>query len=100
MLRRGTTTILQVTLEEVAELNFDELCAAGGVSPDFIIDLIAYGTIEPKGASLATWRFDANHLQIIRIAMHLHEDLEINHAGIALAMDLMQQIEELRSELD
>ena len=100
MPRRGNTTILHVTVEEIAELSFDEVCAACQVSPDFVMELIAYGTIEPEGFSTETWRFDATHIHTIRTAMHLHHDLEVNHAGIALAIDLINQIEELRTGLD
>src|SRR3990167_2183486 len=100
MPRRGHTTILHVTLEEMTELNLLEVCDACQTSPDFLMDLISYGTIEPKGLSVETFRFDDRHLKIIRTAMHLYHDLEINHAGIALAVDLIHEVEELRGELD
>jgi len=86
--------------ETVMELGFDQVCSTFHVSPDFIIELISYGTIEPQGSSSTTWRFDTHQLKIIRTAVHLHHDLEVNHAGIALAMDLLEQLNALQVELD
>lgn len=85
--------------ETVREVSFDELCAICHITPDFVIELVAYGTIEPHGNSVSTWRFDAHQLHIIRTATRLHHDLEVNHAGIALAIDLLQQVNDLQVEL-
>jgi len=34
-----------------------------------------------------------------RVALRLERDLEVNLAGIALALDLMEELEQLRREL-
>jgi chaperone modulatory protein CbpM len=89
-----------VKAEEIVELTFEELCSACQVPADFVIELISYGTIEPRGNSPQAWRFEARQIHVIRTAIRLHEDLDVNHAGIALAMDLFKQVEELREQLD
>lgn len=91
------TTLLSESIEEVT---FDDVCTICHIHPDFIIELIAYGTIEPHGTSIKNWRFDPHQVHIIRTATRLHHDLEVNHAGIALAIDLLQQLRDLKNELN
>lgn len=98
MARQGDPDATQMP-ETLKEINLDDLCSICHVTPDFVIELIAYGTIEPEGSSVATWRFDAHQLHVIRTATRLHHDLEVNHAGIALAIDLLQQVEQMQTEL-
>ncbi len=86
--------------QTIMELDFNQVCSALHTTPDFIIELISYGTIEPRGNSAATWRFDTHQLKTIRTAIHLHHDLEVNHAGIALAVDLLEQLNDMQTELD
>lgn len=86
--------------ETIMELSLDELCAVYHTTPEFVIELVAYGTLEPKGTSVTTWRFDANQIQIVRTAHRLHHDLEVNHAGIAVAIDLLHQVKELHEQLE
>lgn len=86
--------------ETIEEVGFDDVCAICHITPDFVVELIAYGTIEPHGNSVENFRFDAYQIQVIRRAVRLHHDLEVNHAGIALAVDLLRQMEALQTELD
>ncbi|HSW69622.1 MAG TPA: chaperone modulator CbpM [Gammaproteobacteria bacterium] len=97
---RKDHSIAVKTSEPLRDLGLEELCHAYHTTPDFILELISYGTIEPQGNSIATWRFDSHQLQVVRTAVHLHHDLEVNHAGIALAIDLLEQIESLQNELN
>jgi len=99
MPRPGDSDVIQ-TPEAIKEVSFEELCTVCHITPDFVLELIAYGTIEPQGGSVATWRFNSQQLQIIRTAIRLHHDLEVNHAGVALAIDLLQQIEDLQTQLN
>ncbi len=100
MARERDSNAVQLSeTETVREVSFEELCTICHITPDFVIELVAYGTIEPHGNSASSWRFDSEQLHIIRTATRLHHDLEVNHAGIALAIDLLQQVEDLQSEL-
>lgn len=89
-----------VAIEAEPELSLEELCNTCHITPDFICELIEYGTLEPKGVALEAWRFDAKHLQRIQCVLRLQHDLEINMAGAALAMDLMDQIEKLKAQIE
>ncbi len=89
-----------VTLEADPELSLDELCETCQITTNFICELVEYGTLEPKGVSIEVWRFDTRHLQRIQRVLRLQHDLEINLAGAALAMDLMDQIEQLKAQVE
>lgn len=86
-----------ITIETDPELTLDELCQACDVTPDFIQELIQFGAIEPIDYS---FRFNAQHLRRIRRVIHLQQDLEVNLAGAALAVDLMDQIEDLQTQVE
>lgn len=82
-------------VDDQPELSLDDLCRICQVSPDFLQELMAYGVIEPLDHGL----FDAEHLRRVRIVRHLQHDLEVNLAGAALVLDLMDQMEEMRARL-
>ncbi len=88
-----------IKAEEIEELTLDELCSICHVPADFVVELIQYGTIEPKGELREVWRFSTHQIHVIQTAVRLHHDLEVNHAGIALAVELLQEIEDLREQL-
>lgn len=92
--------ITVLSIEAQSELSLDELCEACHVTHEFIHELIEYGAIEPKGISIEVWRFNPEHMQRIQTVKRLQSDLEVNLPGAALAIDLMDQIEELRSQLE
>lgn len=100
--QEGNLALVSLKAEEIIELDIEELCSICQVTPEFVIELIEHGTIEPKDRSktaIETWHFDAKQVHIIHTAVRLHEDLEVNHAGIALAVDLLKQIDEMREQL-
>ncbi len=88
-----------VLLDEQTELSLNDLCKACSSSAEWVIELVDYGALEPHGTEQLNWRFSASSLQRARTAMRLQRDLEINLAGVALALDLLDEIEFLRSRL-
>lgn len=93
-----------ILLDDKTELTMDELCKACSSSEDWLIELVEEGAIEPIGhhvirTQAAQWRFPASSLQRVQVAMRLQRDLDINLSGIALALDLINEIEELKSRL-
>jgi chaperone modulatory protein CbpM len=88
--------------DENEEFNLEKLCSICHVTPDFVMELIAYGTIDARGdiSTISALRFNARQISVIQTAVRLHEDLEVNHAGIALAIDLLKEMEELRNQVN
>lgn len=77
-------------------LSLDELCEICHISPDMIHDLIAYEIIHPKQPHREHWIFNLAELKRIQTALRLHRDLEVNLAGVALVLDLLDELETLR----
>lgn len=99
MTKQQTIVIGTMTLEEYPELDFEEVCSALNIDSHFIHELIEYGIIESQEIPLQSWRFNLNHLRRIRTAKRMQHDLEVNLAGVALAFQLMDELEELRGRL-
>lgn len=86
-------------LDEDAELSLDQLCNACELSVAQIIELVDQGVIEPMGPEPAQWSFVGISLRRVRITQNLQRDLGVNAPGAALALDLLEELEELRARL-
>lgn len=83
-------------LDEQVEYTLSELCEACNSQEDWIIKLIDQGVIDPKDGNNKNWRFTGTSLRRIHSAMRLERDLGVNAAGVALALDLIDEVERLR----
>ena len=88
-----------ILLDERTELTLGELCQACSRSSAWVIELVEEGVLEPLGQEQSQWRFPGTSLQRARTAMRLQQDLNVNLAGVALALDLMEEIDALRERL-
>jgi len=86
-------------LEEQTQLTLVDLCGACAVHAERIIELVDVGVLEPAGREPAHWRFGGASLHRAHAALCLQRDLEINLAGVALALELLDEIESLRMRL-
>ena len=86
-------------LEEEAEVSLAQLCQACGLSEEEIVKLVDEGIIDPVGHKPATWRFHAVSLRRVRITRNLQQELGVNTPGAALALILLEELEELRARL-
>ena len=86
-------------LEEEAEVSLAQLCQVCGLSEEDIVKLVDEGIIDPVGHKRSTWRFYAVSLRRVRITRNLQQELGVNTPGAALALDLLEELEELRARL-
>jgi chaperone modulatory protein CbpM len=86
-------------VEEQVEFTLVELCRVSGASEEELTMWISEGAFEPRGARPEEWRFSGAALRRVRTANRLARDMEINAAGIALALDLLDEIDALRAQL-
>ncbi len=87
------------TVIEEDNLSLEQLCQACGVHADWVISLVEESIIEPQGNEIQLWCFSGASLARARSALRLQRDLGVNLAGIALALDLMEELEKLRTQL-
>jgi chaperone modulatory protein CbpM len=98
--RKPTERIELVVVSEGLELSLLELCEACGVNAECLFDMIQEGVLEPRGIDPAAWRFDVRALDRARMATRLQRDLELNLAGAALVLDLLDELRTLRRRVD
>ncbi|WP_432743039.1 chaperone modulator CbpM [Methylobacter sp. G7] len=87
------------TVIEDDSLTLEQLCQACGVHAEWVISLVEESIIEPQGDDVHLWRFSGASLVRVRSALRLQHDLGVNLAGIALALDLIEELENLRAQL-
>ncbi len=88
-----------LVVEEEIHLTLVELCQASRVPEQEIRSWVIEGVLEPEGATPEEWRFVGASLRRARTALRLSRDLEVNLAGIALALDLLDEITALKARL-
>ncbi len=81
-------------------LSLEELCEVCHITTEFINTLMEYEIIHPKEAQQTEWLFDLDELKRIQRALRLQRDLEVNLAGIAVVLDLLDELEELREQVE
>jgi chaperone modulatory protein CbpM len=86
-------------VEESIELDLDQLTRSLDCDVDLIVTLVHEGALEVQGDSPALWRFHGATLQRARRAVRLVRDLDINPPGVALALDLLDEVRQLEAEL-
>jgi len=91
-------TIRGAVLDERVQLTLREVCHICGAGEDTVIEMVREGVIEatPSGDE---WTFSGIAVTRIQTALRLQRDLDVNLAGAALALDLLDEIERLRRRM-
>lgn len=99
-MKKSTTALTKINIETEPEFSFEEFCLACDSAPEFLYEVIEYGIVDPKGLSKENWKFSANHLRRVRTIVHLQKDLEVNLPGAALAVELLEEMEAMRKQIE
>ena len=86
-------------VEDDLQMSLAELARACRAQEEQIQVWVVEGVLQPFGDSPPTWRFAGASLRRAKLAITLTRELEINTPGVALALDLMDEIEDLRKRL-
>ena len=82
--------------EESALLTVKDLSRMCAVEERHIVEFVEEGVLSVVEISATEWYFTGAALRRARTALRLERDLEINLAGVALALELMEEIAYLR----
>jgi chaperone modulatory protein CbpM len=99
MSQTSLTIIQGHVVEEEVYLTMVELCQACDAEHEQLLSWVYEGVLEPVGESPVHWRFGGNSLRRAKLAARLTRDLELNPPGVALVLDLLDEIDELRKKL-
>jgi chaperone modulatory protein CbpM len=91
--------VQHVIVEQDIALGLDELSHSLRCEAELIVTLVHEGVLEPVGTAPATWRFEAAAVQRARRAVRLARDLDLNPPGVALVLQLLDQIRQLELQL-
>jgi chaperone modulatory protein CbpM len=111
--QQGMPKLSGVVLDEEHFLTLTEMSQACAVQASYFIELVDEGLLIPETAVRTTdvptgtgapehnfWRFTGEQMRRARMAARLQGDLGINLAGVAVALQLLDEIEELRERLE
>jgi chaperone modulatory protein CbpM len=88
-----------ILVDESTLLSVDDLCRICAIERNHVVEFVEEGVLEVAVADASEWRFHGGALRRARTALRLQRDLELNLVGVALALDLMDEIERLRREI-
>ncbi len=97
-MQQADLSIPSAILDEYAVLSLEDLSRICAVEAQRILELVEEGILHARRAELG-WQFSGTCVRRARLALRLQHDLEINLAGVALALDLLEDIDQLRREL-
>lgn len=99
MVKKLKDPIIGEVVETRAHLSLSELCRTCCVHADRIVELVEEGILEPSGKKVSEWRFSGIAILRVRTVRRLQEDLGVNLAGVALALELMDELQATRARL-
>lgn len=80
------------------KITFEELCQCVEVSQEALLEIVEQGIVEPDGDAPEQWIFTTHMVTVTKKAIRLNRDLGIDWPGIALAIRLIEELEQLRDE--
>jgi chaperone modulatory protein CbpM len=93
-------TGLEIIVTQELTYTLSELCEICEVHVERINEIIDYGIIASKEKSPKQWRFSYSEMETLQKVLRLERDLDLNMPGIAMTLDLLEQVETLRKQVD
>ncbi|WP_409310722.1 chaperone modulator CbpM [Pectobacterium sp. B1J-3] len=75
-----------------------ELCRTVHITQDDLIEVVGLGVIVPLESDEPHWIFDERAFSCLRRAQRLQIELDLDWPGVAMALTLLDQIDELKKE--
>ena len=82
----------------IVQLDMHTLCQEADLTADCVIEIVEHGIVEPSGRTPDDWVFDDHAPVTVKRAVKLHQELELEWEGVALALELLEEVQQLRSE--
>ena len=83
-------------IEENFTLSISEVCLSLGIEKKWVIEVIEEGIVHPTASQHTQPTFDQQAITRLKTSLSLHRDLGVNLSGIALVLDLLDEIETLK----
>ncbi len=86
-------------MQEEACLTLEQLCGACTVGPDWVAGHVLEGRLHPPGERPSQWRFGSRDVARVTRIRQLEIAFDADPELAALVADLMEQLEDLRTQL-
>lgn len=87
-----------IIFDEEISYTLDEVCGLCRISTKHVVELVEEGVLSPEGSGYTDWHFDYLAIKRLQTAIRLQQDLEVNLPGVALVLDLLDELRELRQQ--
>ncbi len=87
-------------LSDDLHLSMQEVCQRCGLDSTELQQLVAYGLVTPVAHSETQWRFSAASLQLLTRAARMQRDFELDAAGLAMALSLLDELQCSRRQVE
>jgi chaperone modulatory protein CbpM len=91
-------TLTGAIFDESAVLSLKDLSRMCSIDERHIVQFVEEGVLNVIEVR-SEWHFRGDALRRARLAVRLERDLELNLAGVALAVELIEEIEQLRRQI-
>ena len=82
----------------IVQLDMQTFCQEADLPAAYVIEIVEHGIVEPSGRTPEEWLFDEQASVLARRAAKLQRDLDLEWEGVALALELLEEVQQLRSE--
>lgn len=100
---RNTETLTVEIVEPQATFTLREICERGDCHAELVLKMVSHGIIEPVEApereEVRNWEFDFAALLRLQKAMRLQRDLKMNLPGLAMSLELLDEVDAMRREI-
>ncbi|PVZ82801.1 chaperone modulator CbpM [Serratia sp. S1B] len=79
-------------------LTITEFCLHTGVTESELQEVVGLGVIHPYDQNSDNWLFDDGALVVFNRAQRLQRELDLDWPGIAVALELLDEINRLRKD--
>jgi chaperone modulatory protein CbpM len=94
----GKKKLPEGLLNEENVFSLSEFSALCNAKELYITKMVEMGILEPEGR-INNWRFSIFHLHRFKKARRLQTDLKLNLAGVALSLELLDELQQLREDI-
>lgn len=101
MTRDNQILTVEITDSNGSTFSLREVCERGDCHAEFVIKLVDYGIIDPVEPvpEASQWQFDVIALSRLKRALRLQRDLNLNLPGVALSLDLLDEVNTMRRDM-
>lgn len=88
-----------IVLDEHVVYSLEEICDVCAIRSEWVVELVELGVLQPRGTRRRDWRFAGDNLHTAMKARRLQRDFDLSLTGVALVLELLEEIESLRCQL-